>query len=501
MTHVFISYVRENSCDVQKLCDDLTERGINVWLDRSSIQPGVRWKNAIRNAIKQGDFFIACFSKEYHERSKTYMNEELTIAIDELRQFPINRSWFIPVLLSECNIPARNIGGGETLLDFQWVSLHDDWANGVERIVEIVNPLPKDIRNYIESLKSKDDVIRQSAVEGLGKLKLDDLRVISVLISALGDSNNIVRQKAIWALAELGENSLSYLLDFSEGELKILKLIRDEDNEVSKETFQSIRTWKNPLVIRPIIELIDEKDLVHFDEIVDTFIFIGEKAADEMIKTLNNGNWYIRALACDVLKAFPSKRNGSKLLSVLDDDNDTVLVKAISALERSKVKIDPKKLLDFSLRESLKVKRAAIRALGYSGEENVVPNLISFLDNPELVDVVVESLGNLKSIDAIPALSTLAEKLDYNDDETLVNNFIKCLGQIGSDKAVDILKYLLLETDDGKALYACYADIVEDALNEIGTEKAKELIKHFNESSLPEYWDEEIGIWGPGIVE
>jgi hypothetical protein len=60
-------------------------------------------------------FFVACFSREYAMRAKSYMNEELTLDIDELRQRPANKTWFIPVLLSDGDIPDRNIGAGETL--------------------------------------------------------------------------------------------------------------------------------------------------------------------------------------------------------------------------------------------------------------------------------------------------------------------------------------------------------------------------------------------------
>jgi len=62
---VFISYVRENQKEVDRLCQDLEKHGANVWLDRNSIKPGARWKDAIREAIRHGDFFIACFSDEY----------------------------------------------------------------------------------------------------------------------------------------------------------------------------------------------------------------------------------------------------------------------------------------------------------------------------------------------------------------------------------------------------------------------------------------------------
>jgi len=83
--HVFISYVRENQEQVDRLCQDLERNGVNVWLDRHSIKPGARWKDAIREAIRLGDFFIACFSEDYTSKKKSYMNEELTLATEELR--------------------------------------------------------------------------------------------------------------------------------------------------------------------------------------------------------------------------------------------------------------------------------------------------------------------------------------------------------------------------------------------------------------------------------
>jgi hypothetical protein len=48
---------------------------------------------------------IACFSTAYAERDRTYMNEELTLAIDELRARPTSRAWFLPARLDECQIP------------------------------------------------------------------------------------------------------------------------------------------------------------------------------------------------------------------------------------------------------------------------------------------------------------------------------------------------------------------------------------------------------------
>ena len=75
--HVFISYVSEDSDLVDRLEDDLKQRHIRVWRDRSSLKPGDQWEDAPREAIRTGTFFISCFSPASAKRSKSYMNAEL----------------------------------------------------------------------------------------------------------------------------------------------------------------------------------------------------------------------------------------------------------------------------------------------------------------------------------------------------------------------------------------------------------------------------------------
>jgi hypothetical protein len=138
MAHVFISYVRENAPQVDHLCLWLKADGVQVWLDREQLRPGQRWQHGIRDAIREGTFFIACFSKEYLAKERTYMNEELSFAIDELRLRPSNRSWFIPAILNGGEVPDRSIGGGECLRDLQWVDLENDWKSGVAAILDTI---------------------------------------------------------------------------------------------------------------------------------------------------------------------------------------------------------------------------------------------------------------------------------------------------------------------------------------------------------------------------
>jgi hypothetical protein len=137
---VFMSYVREDQSDVDRLVSDLKQREISVWLDREDLAPGQRWKTEIRRAIREGVGVIACFSQNSTSRSRSYMNEELTIIVDEIRARPINMTWFVPVRLNPCEVPDRSIGGGETLRDLQQVDLFASWDQGVQRIVESLRP-------------------------------------------------------------------------------------------------------------------------------------------------------------------------------------------------------------------------------------------------------------------------------------------------------------------------------------------------------------------------
>jgi hypothetical protein len=162
MSHIFISYVHENQEQVEKLRDVLISHGLDVWLDRDSIFPGMRWKDAIRQAVKSGAYFVACFSAEYEKRDKSYMNEELMLAVDELRQYSIDRPWFIPVLLSECSVPALSIGGSQTLLDFQWVNLYSNWDTGVLKLLRVLKA------DEIERKKELIDNYGRKYIEHLG---------------------------------------------------------------------------------------------------------------------------------------------------------------------------------------------------------------------------------------------------------------------------------------------------------------------------------------------
>jgi hypothetical protein len=138
--HVFISYVREDSRRVDQLQRSLHAAGIPVWRDTADLWPGEDWRAKIRRAITDNALvFVACFSRASLARSKSYQNEELIVAIEQLRLRPPENPWLIPVRFDDCEIPDRDIGGGRTLSSIQRADLFGKRrSEGVVRLMDSV---------------------------------------------------------------------------------------------------------------------------------------------------------------------------------------------------------------------------------------------------------------------------------------------------------------------------------------------------------------------------
>ena len=238
MRHVFISYCHENKDVVDKLCQALTSNGVNVWIDRNNIKPGMPWKQAIQQAIHHGDFFIACFSKEYNDRDKTFMQKELSIAIEKLQQKPIDRVWFIPIKLNECEIPDINIGEGETLQDLQYVNLYEDWNTGIEQILNIMPP---------------------GSSETIDDLNIEEEKYNNcVLFRAVNGQHFFVPfQEVHWdskeislTLSPISSEQISFLCSVRKGKHDVLAFTHQEDalwvksREVSQISTEGKTTWE-----------------------------------------------------------------------------------------------------------------------------------------------------------------------------------------------------------------------------------------------------------------
>ena len=97
----------------------------------------------IRAAItKNALVFIACFSQQSTARIESYQNEELTLAIEQLRRRRPDVPWLIPVRLDDCVVPDLEIGATRSLSSIQRADLFGNTrAPELERLLATVKRL------------------------------------------------------------------------------------------------------------------------------------------------------------------------------------------------------------------------------------------------------------------------------------------------------------------------------------------------------------------------
>jgi hypothetical protein len=189
--HAFISYVREDSFQVDQLQRTLQAAGIPVWRDTADLWPGEDWRAKIRRAITDNALvFIVCFSHASLARGKSYQNEELALAIEQMRRRRPDDPWLIPVRFDECDIPERDIGGGRTLTSIQHADLFGDRSDeGAARLVAaVLRILGQQTDAVTAGVEESPAPVTHSATYRLEKV--DDASNVDALI-AVGESDKV----------------------------------------------------------------------------------------------------------------------------------------------------------------------------------------------------------------------------------------------------------------------------------------------------------------------
>ena len=125
---IFLSYAREDREKVKVLYKQLSDAGFKPWMDTKDIFPGENWQRAIRIAIRNSDFFLACLSANSVDKRGPLQVEieyALNIRLEKLK----SDIYLIPARLEDCDMP-------EELCDFQRVDLFEDdgWTQLVKAI-------------------------------------------------------------------------------------------------------------------------------------------------------------------------------------------------------------------------------------------------------------------------------------------------------------------------------------------------------------------------------
>ncbi len=125
---IFLSYAREDGARVEQLYQGLCDLGFKPWMDCKDILPGENWELAIKKAIRQADFFLACLSTTSINK-RGWVQKELKKALDIWTEKLEDDIYLIPVRLDNCEAP-------ESLHSLQWVNLFE--KDGWDRLVRAI---------------------------------------------------------------------------------------------------------------------------------------------------------------------------------------------------------------------------------------------------------------------------------------------------------------------------------------------------------------------------
>lgn len=134
MSHVFVSYSRQDSDFVIKLVRDIQKSRIDVWLDQLRIPTGEPWDQAVEDALYDASHFLLVMSSSSVESPN--VRDELAVALDE-------DMTIIPIMIEPCRPPLR-------VRRRQYIKFHStEYENALDQLTDTLRETirPREIKH------------------------------------------------------------------------------------------------------------------------------------------------------------------------------------------------------------------------------------------------------------------------------------------------------------------------------------------------------------------
>lgn len=243
MSHTYLSYSREDSAFADVLEGDLRDAGNEVWRDTRSIEDGDDWADAIQAAREAAAAFVVLLSPS--SATSDWVLADVEHA--RRRRAPVLVAW-----IADCELPEALVG--VPTVDFAKVHA----AEGVEQLrlyrpaigellakLEEIQPLKVQLRR----LTDPDDTVREEAVRALGEL--GDEAAGSALIETLGDDDVDVRLASAEALGKLKCTAAVRAL---------VRKLDDGDPDVCAMAALALGAIGDPFAVQPLVDHIEHED-------------------------------------------------------------------------------------------------------------------------------------------------------------------------------------------------------------------------------------------------
>ncbi len=118
---VFLSYASEDQATARRLCQELREGGLDPWMDKTGLGPGVEWDGMIEEKLEEADYVCVLQSRALADKRFSYVNKEIKLALERQRYAQKGVLYLIPLQIDDG--PRLDI-----LKELETLSLRDDDA-------------------------------------------------------------------------------------------------------------------------------------------------------------------------------------------------------------------------------------------------------------------------------------------------------------------------------------------------------------------------------------
>lgn len=146
MKQVFINYSwQHDTKNAERIYDALAgyPSDFKVWMDKRSMEPGLKWRPAILKAIRESDYFIAVLSKGSVNK-RGFANTELYEAIEVLKEFPPDQVFLVPTRVENCISPFSQLHA------LNYLDLFPNWNSGMQKLLSTLG-VKQDTLTFINS--------------------------------------------------------------------------------------------------------------------------------------------------------------------------------------------------------------------------------------------------------------------------------------------------------------------------------------------------------------
>lgn len=185
--------------------------------------------------------------------------------------------------------------------------------------------------HHLSALKNSDVEVRREAALQVYKCSNYSKKTIAGILIAAEDSDPLVREYAIKAIAKLPPRT--------EGVSKVIRGALGDTNVNVRRTAVATFSYMNPVpaeILIPLAEVLGDKDSVLYSYVKSTFLDLGPLGVNALVHGCKSNNNELRCRAaatlgyigCDAKRAIPV------LKQMLNDKNDRVRDVAKSSIDK-----------------------------------------------------------------------------------------------------------------------------------------------------------------------